>query len=248
MTSVAGSSISSGSRLVLGSEVYFCVTEGQGVFLDLKRDDYSAVPVSAFDAAAAESDGEAAILGAFEMHRNELLEAQVLREGSEEVSRFQAFRSIQRPTASIFHPDEERAFGIAGAQDCDVRVGARDMLDLFLASHRASRLLKRQHIHDIVCGVRSRKAAASPFGDDADNLKRHTAIFRKLRPWYPRGYLCLFEALALVEFLARRRHFPTWVFGVQAQPFGAHCWVQTGDQLLNEGAEYANQFTPIMAV
>ncbi len=129
-----------------------------------------------------------------------------------------------------------------------MRVGARDMWDLFSASHRASLLLKRRHIHEIVCGVRDRKAEASPAGECVDILKQHTAIFRKLRPWYPRGYLCLFDALALVEFLARRHLFPTWVFGVQAQPFGAHCWVQAGDQLLNEGAEFANQFTPIMAV
>lgn len=248
MAMVSCSSSPSGSRLVLGNEVYFCVTEGQGVFLDLRQDDYSAIPVPAFNASSDESDGEAAILAAFEAHRNELLDAQVLKEEPEGIARLQAFRSIPRPTASIFHLDEERAFGVAGAPDSDVRVGARDMLDLFSASHRASRLLKKQHIHEIVCGVRSRRAGASAAGASAETLKQHTAIFRKLRPWYPRGYLCLFDALALIEFLARRRLFPTWVFGVQAQPFGAHCWVQTGDQLLNEGAEFANQFTPIMAV
>ena len=245
---VSGSSPPSGSRLVLGDEVYFCVTEGQGVFLDLRQDDYSAIPVPAFDEASDESDGEAAILRAFEAHQSELLQAQVLKEDSEAIARFQAFRSIPRPTVSIFHLDEERAFGIAGAPDSDVRVGAHDMVDLFFASHRASRLLKTRHIHEIVCGVRARKAQASAADDSVETLRRHTAIFRKLRPWYPRGYLCLFDALALVEFLARRRLFPTWVFGVQAQPFGAHCWVQAGAQLLNEGPEFANQFTPIMAV
>lgn len=248
MAIVSGSPPPSSSRLVLASDVYFCVTEGQGVFLDLKQDDYSAIPVPTFDASSDESDGEAAILSAFEAHRDDLLEAQVLQEALDGTARFQAFRSILRPTASIFHLDEERAFGIAGAPDSDTRVGARDMVDLFSASHRASRLLKKRHIHEIVCGVRARKAKASAAGDSVDTLKRHTAIFRKLRPWYPRGYLCLFDALALVEFLARRRLFPTWVFGVQAQPFGAHCWIQAGDQLLNEGPEFANQFTPIMAV
>jgi hypothetical protein len=54
--------------------------------------------------------------------------------------------------------------------------------------------------------------------------------------------------LALIEFLARRRLYPLWVFGVQAQPFGAHCWVQSNGHLLNEGMEYARQFTPIMSV
>jgi len=54
--------------------------------------------------------------------------------------------------------------------------------------------------------------------------------------------------LALLEFLAIKNLYPTWVFGVQAQPFGAHCWLQEGDKLLNESVEYAGQFTPIMAV
>lgn len=245
---VSGSPPPASSRLVLGSEVYFCVTEGQGVFLDLRQDDYSAIPVPWFDATSNESAGEAAILNAFEAHRKELLEARVLVEDADGIARFQAFRSIPRPTASIFHLDEERAFGIAGAPDSNVRVSARDMLDVISALYRASQLLKKRHIHAIVCDVRTRKAVAQPAGDSIDGLKRDTAIFRKLRPWYPRSYLCLFDALALVEFLAQRRHFPTWVFGVQAQPFGAHCWVQAGDTLLNEGAEFANQFTPIMTV
>lgn len=248
MAMVSATRSPSGSRLVLGSEVYFCVTEGQGVFLDLKQDDYSAIPVPEYDSSSDASNGEAAILRAFEAHRLELLDAQVLKEDPDGIAGFQAFRSIPRPSASVFHLDEERAFGIAGARDSDVRVGVRDMLDLFSASHQASWLLKKRQIHEIIRGVRARKAGASTLSDNVDALKRHTAIFRKLRPWYPRGYLCLFDALALVEFLAQRRLFPTWIFGVQAQPFGAHCWVQTGDQLLNEGPEFANQFTPIMAV
>ncbi|RYG35012.1 MAG: lasso peptide biosynthesis B2 protein [Burkholderiales bacterium] len=59
---------------------------------------------------------------------------------------------------------------------------------------------------------------------------------------------CLYDALALVEFLALRKLYATWVFAVQAQPFGAHCWVQTGEHLLNEATEYAQEFTPIMEV
>ncbi|RYZ14310.1 MAG: lasso peptide biosynthesis B2 protein [Alphaproteobacteria bacterium] len=59
---------------------------------------------------------------------------------------------------------------------------------------------------------------------------------------------CLYDALALLEFLALKNLYPTWVFGVQAQPFGAHCWLQSSDILLNESTEYAGQFTPIMTV
>jgi hypothetical protein len=106
----------------------------------------------------------------------------------------------------------------------------------------------KKHLREVVSAVRKRKASAGGDTLDLDALRRHAAIYAKLRPWYPRRYLCLYDALALVEFLARRNLFPKWVFAVQAQPFGAHCWVQAGEHLLNEVTEYALEFTPIMTI
>ncbi len=235
-------------RLALSSDVFFCVTEGQGVFLDLRRDDYSAIPIVFDPINAGEPALDAAIDRAFETHRQDLLEAQLVEEVSQNRGDVQAFRRLVRPELNIFHPDDQRAFGMARPSGQGTRVGVSDVLDFFLASYRASKLLKKRHIHHIVRGVRRRKASAASGTSDVDALRTHTAIYRKLRPWYPRGYLCLYDGLALIEFLARRQLFPAWVFGVQAQPFGAHCWVQQGDVLLNESTEYAGQFTPILSV
>ena len=63
-----------------------------------------------------------------------------------------------------------------------------------------------------------------------------------------RSYLCLFDSLALIHFLARFRVFPDWVFGVTADPFEAHCWVQTGGVVLNDTVERVSAFTPIMSI
>lgn len=248
MAANPASSNSSRSKLRLSNDVYFCVTEGQGVFLDLKRDDYSAIPLDIGPPSSDEPSLEAAIGEAFEAYRQDLLDAQLVEEGAPSRGDLLAFKALPRPASNIFHPDNQRAFGMQRELGAGVRISARDVLDFFLASHRASRLLKRRHIHDVVGNVRLRKRVAGTGESDVDALERHTAVFRKLRPWYPRGYLCLYDGLALVEFLARRRLFPQWVFGVQAQPFGAHCWVQQGDILLNESTEYAGQFTPIMSV
>ncbi len=231
----------------------FCRTEGQGIFLDLKRDDYSAISIAVGPAGRAELDLDAAITEAFETHRRPLLDAGLVKE-DEQGGDAWAFRSLQRPASNIFHPDDQRAFGMQRDLRVDVRIGIGDVVDFFLASHRASCLLKRRHLYEVVRGVRQRKAAADgkvTADDKADRLhalRRTTAIYRQLRPWYPRAYLCMYDGLALIEFLARRQLFPDWVFGVQAQPFGAHCWVQHGDVLLNESSEYAGQFTPIMSV
>lgn len=235
-------------RLHLRANVFFCVSEGQGVFLDLAQDDYNAIPLPA-DLFRDDADiSETAIRAAFEPFRSELIAAQLLTDSEPEAQSLVSFKSLVRPATHVFCPDDQRAFGLTGEEGKRAGINPGDVIDFLLASRRASRRLGRMHIFDVVQEVRSRKIGPSKAVVDLDAYRRHTAIFRRLRPWYPRGYLCLYDGLALVEFLATRNLFPDWVFAVQAQPFGAHCWVQVGDVLLNESLEYAGQFTPIMVV
>ena len=72
--------------------------------------------------------------------------------------------------------------------------------------------------------------------------------FLSLRPLFPRKYLCLFDSLALLEFLSKYGLHPSWVFGVQPDPFEAHCWLQHQDTILNDTVEVVSTYTPIMAV
>jgi hypothetical protein len=95
--------------------------------------------------------------------------------------------------------------------------------------------------------LRNQRRVVSQVPDDKA-LRELVAIFHHLRAYYVRKYLCLFDSLALIEFLARYRHFPQWVFGVTAEPFNAHCWVQEQDCVLNDTVEYVRGFTPIMAI
>jgi hypothetical protein len=49
--------------------------------------------------------------------------------------------------------------------------------------------------------------------------------------------------------MARRAGIrPTLVFGVSADPFAAHCWVQLDDIVLTGDLDTARQFTPILAL
>jgi hypothetical protein len=59
---------------------------------------------------------------------------------------------------------------------------------------------------------------------------------------------CLFDSLALLEFLARYDIHPDWIFGVQTRPFAAHCWVQSDDVVFNDTVENVSVYTPIMVV
>jgi hypothetical protein len=59
---------------------------------------------------------------------------------------------------------------------------------------------------------------------------------------------CLYDSLALLEFVARYGIYPDWVFGVRTRPFAAHCWVQHGGVVFNDTVEHVTGYTPIMVV
>ncbi len=119
----------------------------------------------------------------------------------------------------------------------------------FLASASASRRLNNGSLNQNILHVRERRGRRRthmPF--DFQKARQLVAIFEGLRLFYPRGYLCMFESLALIEFLAYFQLFPSWVFAVSADPFQAHCWVQEGSVLLNDSIARISSFTPIMQI
>ena len=93
---------------------------------------------------------------------------------------------------------------------------------------------------------RRRRKRTSPHPIDRYELQRLVALFRRMRPLYPKDALCLFDSLVLLEFLAPYGCFPHWVFAVTLSPWSAHCWVQYADLCLNEDAERARQYTVIL--
>lgn len=238
-------------QLYLADDVYVCMTEGHGVFLDLKRDKYSAVMFPAPQDGGSDkgllSDAPASLAGKLAAQKDELLSAGLLTTDSASGHPIEG-APIEGVDGHIFGLDDQRAFGLTGEAAAGLKITLGEMWDFFIASWKASRDLKRKHIAKIVGKVQQRKAKAGAQPPDLEKVRRLTAVYRRLRPWYPRKYLCLYDSLALVEFMAKRKVYPLWVFAVQAQPFGAHCWVQNERLLLNEGSEYAGQFTPIMAV
>lgn len=109
--------------------------------------------------------------------------------------------------------------------------------------------LRWSRIQKTVMHVAQRKAQhASRQRADMEESRQLTAIFHRLRLLFPSNYLCLFDSLALIEFLARYDVFPDWVFGVRLEPWGAHCWIQQRDFSFDDSTEEAADFTPIMVI
>jgi Transglutaminase-like superfamily len=127
---------------------------------------------------------------------------------------------------------------------------ATNTLAFFRACITTDRRLQQQTFQDIVGTVGRRKRCYAPKAriPTIQTLSRLVETFSALRLFYPRAYLCMFDSLALLEFLASHRIYPDWVFGVNADPFQAHCWLQAGDLLLNDTLERTAIFRPIMSV
>ncbi len=120
----------------------------------------------------------------------------------------------------------------------------------FLSCRRADRALRRMTFEAVIRHAASRHRANLDIVTPTSmrQAARTFEIFRTLRLLYPRPYLCTFDSLALLELMAGCGLHPLWVFGVRADPFYAHCWLQYGEMLLNDSTERVSRLTPIMAV
>ena len=132
----------------------------------------------------------------------------------------------------------------------DIRIS--HIWHFFAAALTASFNLRWQSIENTVRFIERRKkkkregSKIVPESSGATtNLFR---VFHALRPFYPRPYLCLYDSLALIHFLARYDIYPEWIYGVKLKPFGAHCWVQSDKMVINDIVDNVRDYTPIMSV
>jgi hypothetical protein len=222
----------------LPAHVHCCRRGDAFVFLDLKQDDYMLVAGPAADALRALTDCNS--------DRSTTRPDGALRE-LEQGSLLTKDRATGRTFATT---DIELA--VEPLLDFDSSPPAVRIVDLWnftAACITAAARLRWRPLQHTVAAVAKRKAVRGTLDHMELEKARHlTAIFNRLRSLFPANYLCLFDSLALIEFLARYEIFPTWVFGVRLEPWAAHCWIQQGQFAFNEGVEEAASYTPIMAI
>ncbi len=112
----------------------------------------------------------------------------------------------------------------------------------------ASLELRAATMTRIIATARKRKHSLPVGSKDLNLTAALTTIFLKYRPLFPRNYRCLFDSLALLHFLSYFSLHPDWVFGVQDEPFSAHCWLQSDTLVLNDHLDHISTYTPIMTV
>ncbi len=226
------------AALRLNDDVHLCETGGAYVVLDLAADRYVAVTGASASALRALLGGRA---GAQDLEESRtpgaleaLVDAGLLVRGAD--------RGRPLATSDVFTPDVPL---LDGAPVANGRIAAGHAWRFLAAAHAARRRLRRHPICDTVERVRRRPPDAAL---DIPLACELTAAFLHLRPLYPLDRRCLFESLALLEFLGRYGLRPHWVFGVRLDPWRAHCWVQHGRRLFNDEVDEVAQYTPILAV
>lgn len=138
--------------------------------------------------------------------------------------------------------------------DCDTRNSSTRVGDIFafaLAVMSAKFALRFHSFERVIRRVQQRKKGHADHmrSVDVERARELAETFQRLRVFlFSAKKQCLYDSLALLEFLASHDIFPSWVFGVQANPFSAHCWVQCNDVVFNDSVENVSGYTPIMVV
>jgi Transglutaminase-like superfamily len=234
------------SAVYLPPHVFFCTRGDAVVFLDLRADQYSkieGVPATVFAKTIrqlGETEDVGRMGGAATLAKEvqELIAAGLLTTESAGSKRARPTET-ELPGAVLLEAPSE----LAGT------LRFQDIAAFFGCCLRAWIRLRFCTLYNTVCALRKMKAGSVvTVPPDPARLHELVYAFRTLRSLFPKGYLCLFDSLALYLFLARHGIFPTWVFAVRFDPWGAHCWLQVHDLLLNEDLEEAEDYTPVMAV
>lgn len=237
-------------RYLLSEHAYVRETGGHAVFLDLKRNKYTAVdaddlrclrplvhgwplPAGERDATTVPKDPRCT-----DMLRL-LLEEGVLTEDSR-------FGKDAVPVAIA--PVTETIDRVRGAYP---RITWRDFWSFIRAWALISVILRVLPLSWIVSRVHKRKARLRPTSAPFDARRAHRLMtaYWILRPnFFESKDACLRDSLTFVEFFAFYGMYPTLVFGVKMQPFVAHAWVQEDTMVLNDYIPHVTQFAPILVV
>jgi hypothetical protein len=230
--------------------VHLCETGNQVIFLDLRRDKYLAIgraqrqalsgKVGGWPADNADDAPARGPQGSNEPVIRSMLKLGLLTTDSR-LGKNAAHPMIESVNEALVDDDFERRITIRSAHMCR----------FVLACARARITLRLRSLEHAVEAVRRRKARALQRDNafDARLNRELVAIFDRLRPFiFTAKDACLFDSLALIEFLALHGSYPTWVIGVHTQPFNAHSWVQHNELSFNGPVEFLRRFTPILAV
>jgi hypothetical protein len=238
------------ARYALAEHVFVCLNGEHLVLLDLKEDRYWALeasktsglgafvagwPVKPTDVTPSAESPTPEMADAIEVLRGRGLLADGVPPGKDAT-----------PVAATIPGRELAAEGSLAAGR-----GAGSWPCFFAASATAKLALRTWPFERVIRRVKRRKTLVGPKAGqlDVERARKLVEAFTRYRVFlFSSKNECLYDSLALLEYLARYGIYADWVFGVQTRPFAAHCWVQHGDLVFNDTVEHVSGYSPIMVV
>ncbi|MBJ7439934.1 MAG: lasso peptide biosynthesis B2 protein [Sphingopyxis sp.] len=206
--------------------LHFCVSEGRTIFFDVPGDRYFALKPE-WDRA------------------------------------FQTFLQDERPVPELAELERARILIHCDGACAPIRPAAIDRANRDLCIEPSSPFI-RHAMRSILCQLRAvmwlrlssfeviinRIAMRHPATSvsRAEDFFALSQAFAATAPLRPRHRHCLSSSIAYVDMVRASGMEATLVMGVSAQPFSAHCWVQSGDTVLNDRLENIRPFQPIFCV
>jgi hypothetical protein len=222
----------------LREHIYFCSTEDGLVFLDQRRNRYTGL--------GPEYTSLITALASATCHSND---SKTLADSLVGKCFLTTSECDGKPLAPILHLGAQAVLVDADQVDLP-RIRLHHILNMAASYALALWCLNCMPLHRIAMRIENRRKSRTVSATANSNLSRELVlIFQRVSPFfYGSQEHCLFDSLALVEFLARYEQYPTWVFGVRTRPFRAHCWVESDSLLFNDILERTRGFTPIMTI
>ncbi|NIJ77108.1 hypothetical protein FHT08_002191 [Xanthomonas campestris] len=222
-------------RYTLRDDLSFCRIGQRLVFLDVGNDRYFRLPQALEHALLAYLAQDPVP----DLEINDLVERGLL------VERSQATAGPQLPVMPVARSAMEMPIPARRPQLFETL----EVLALVLSTRLA---LKRTPLGRVLgslsAGAQRRGMQQCSLAGLEQRLTDAAAVFRRSRVWVPVEMRCLLDSVALARFLHRRQFDAQVVFGVALDPFSAHCWVQTGDLVLNDTVGNVHAHTPIRVV
>jgi len=216
----------------LRSGVTFCIVAGRCIFLDVPNDRYFALAADA-EPSFLKLVGRAPLTGADDIVLERLAETGPLERVNGEQAPFTA--PDGPPIAgSLIDPIVERAT-------------AAETIFALWHLRSAARRMRRLRLAGALRALTARKRAARG-GLSRERAGLVAAAFSAASAYSSVLDQCLPRSLAVASRLASLGGSPDLIIGVKLQPFQAHCWGQCDDHLVNERAEVARMFTPILVL
>lgn len=124
----------------------------------------------------------------------------------------------------------------------------RDLVPTLRLLWDAKFVYRRRSLADLLQLTRGGPEPTDLARGPSDALLAEVRQFRHLILWTPVSRKCLLLSFLLLRHLRRAGHEASWVFGVRAWPFAAHCWLQVGDVILDDAHERLAAYETIMTV